>query len=348
MDSRDARPRVNAVEFSHRTIKLVPRFVFRTSRTATASSESIIVTLSDGTLSGIGEAAPSRYYGETTETVVEYLESMRPTVERTAHESDLMAELTSRGGRRNPAARAALEIAAHDMMGKRYGVPLYRHFELDTADLPVTTVSIGLDSPDVMLEKALAVRGFPMLKIKLDRETDLSIVERIKKETGAGITVDANCAWDVDEAVVKAGELSRMGVEFIEQPVRADDIAGLRHVTQNSSIPVFADESCPTSDDIPKVADSVDGIVIKLMKCGGLVEAVRMARAARSRGLQTMIGCMIESSLALTAAAHISPLMDYADLDSGLLLEEDPYVGMTIERGRMILPKEPGVGVRPA
>ena len=336
------------MEFSHRTIRLVPLHVFRTARTATASSESVIVTLSDGTLSGIGEAAPSRFYGEMTETVVEYLESMRPTVERAVHESDLMAELTSRGGRRNPAARAALEIAAHDMMGKRYGVPLYRHFELDPADLPVTTVSIGLDSPDVMVEKALAVRDFPMLKIKLDRETDLSIVERIKKETGAGITVDANCAWDADEAVVKARELSRMGVEFIEQPVRADDIAGLRHVTQNSNVPVFADESCPTSDEIPKVADSVDGIVIKLMKCGGLVEAVRMARAARSRGLRTMIGCMMESSLALTAAAHISPLMDYADLDSGLLLEADPYIGMTIERGRMVLPEDPGVGARPA
>jgi L-alanine-DL-glutamate epimerase-like enolase superfamily enzyme len=336
------------MEFTHHTITLVPRFVFRTARTTSASSESVVVALSDGALSGIGEAAPSRFYGETTETVIEYLEGIRPVVERAAHESELMAELTSRGGKGNPAARAALEIAAHDMMGKRYGVPLYRHFELDPADTPVTTISIGLDTADVMLEKALAVRDFPMLKIKLNSDTDLSIVERIKNATGARISVDANCSWNPDEAVTKAGELSRIGVEFIEQPVKADDIAGLRHVKRNSSVPVFADESCPTSEDIPGVADSVDGVVIKLMKCGGLVEAVRMARAARSLGLRTMIGCMMESSLALTAAAHISPLMDYADLDSGFLLEKDPYVGMTIDRGRMILPERPGVGALPA
>lgn len=336
------------MEFSLHTIELVPRFVFRTARTTSVTSKSVFVTLSDGTLSGIGEAAPSRFYGETAETVIEYLEAMRPVIERTAHESELMAELTSRGGKGNPAARAALEIAAHDMMGKRYGVPLYRHFELDPANAPVTTISIGLDSPDLMLEKALEVKGFPILKIKLDRDTDLSVVERIKRETGARVTVDANCAWEPREAADKAAELSRIGVEFIEQPVAADDIDGLRFVTDRSDMPVFADESCPTSDDVPRVADAVDGVVIKLMKCGGLVEAVRMARSARSLGLRTMVGCMMESSLALTAAAHISPLMDYADLDSGFLLKDDPYVGMSIQKGRMLLPDEPGIGVRPA
>ena len=336
------------MEFSHHIIELIPRFTFRTARAATATSESIIVRLGDGTISGTGEAAPSRFYGETTETVVEYLEGMRPVIERAGHESELMAELTSRGGSGDPAARAALEIAAHDMMGKRYGMPLCRHFELDPADAPVTTISIGLDTPEIMLEKALAVKGFPILKIKLDRETDLSIVERIKRETGAAVTVDANCAWSRDEAVEKIGELSRIGIEFVEQPVQADDIEGLEYVRRNSEAPVFADESCPTSRDIPRVAGAVDGIVVKLMKCGGLVEAVRMARQARALGLKTMIGCMMESSLALTAAAHISPLMDYADLDSGFLLERDPYVGMTIDRGRMILPETPGVGARPA
>jgi len=335
------------VQFSYKTIELVPRHVFRTARSTSVTSESVIVEISDGEIAGIGEAAPSRFYGETAETVVDYLERLRPAVEWAGHESELLAELTSRGGPGDPAARASLENAAHDMMGKRLGVPLYRHFGLDPESAPVTTISIGLDEPDIMLEKALEVKGFPILKIKLDRHTDLSIVGRIKEATGAAVTIDANCAWTAEEAVEKLAVLAEVGIEFAEQPVAADDVEGLLHVRERSETPIFADESCPTSADIPRVADAVDGIVIKLMKCGGLIEAVRMAGAARERGLRTLLGCMMESSLALTAAAHISPLTDYADLDSGFLLKHDPYVGMTIDRGRMVLPDGPGLGVTP-
>lgn len=335
------------MEFSYHIVNLIPKHVFRTARNVSASSESVIVEIKNGDLVGIGEAAPSRFYGENTETVVAFLEHARPAIEGARHESELMAELTSRGGTTNPAARAALEIAAHDMMGKRHGIPLYRHFELDPEKTPVTTMSIGLDTPEVMLEKAIEAYGFPMLKVKLDRATDVSIVARIKEATGAEVTVDANCGWTPDEAIGKIRELARIGVVFVEQPVPADDIAGLQRVSRSSDVPIFADESCPTSAAIPKVADAVSGIVIKLMKCGGLIEAAKMAGAAKERGLGTMIGCMMESSLAITAAAHISPLMDYADLDSALLLTNDPFAGVRIEQGRMILPEEPGLGVHP-
>ncbi|MBD3348706.1 MAG: dipeptide epimerase [Candidatus Eisenbacteria bacterium] len=336
------------MELSYEIVELVPRFVFRTARNTSASSESVIVTISDGSLTGMGEAAPSRFYGEDTESVVAYLERMRPGVEHAAHESELMAILTSRGGTEDPAARASLEIAAHDMMGRRYHMPLYRHFDLDPSDMPHSTISIGLDSPKVMLEKAREVEGFPLLKIKLDSKIDLSIVERIKEATGASVTVDANCAWGPDEAIEKVAALAEIGVELVEQPVAADDIDGLRRVTESADVPVYADESCPTSAHLPRVADAVDGIVIKLMKCGGLLDAVRMATLARERGLGTMIGCMMESSLALTASAHIAPLMDYADLDGGFLLSNDPFDGMRIDRGRIVLPEGDGLGVRPA
>jgi L-alanine-DL-glutamate epimerase-like enolase superfamily enzyme len=336
------------VEFSYEVIELVPKRVFRTARTTSASSRIVVVELSDGELTGMGEAAPSRFYGENADTVVDVLERMRPVVESVVHEAELMADLTSRGLKGSPAARACLEIAAHDMMAKRACVPLYRHFELDPEDLPLTAMSIGLDEPGVMLDKALEASSFPMLKIKLDRETDLSIVSRIKEATGAAITVDANCAWTPDAAAGKAEELARIGVEFIEQPVAADDIEGLAFVRERSEVPVFADESCPTSTDLPAVAGAVDGVVVKLMKCGGLVDGVRMARQAKELGLLTMIGCMMESSLALTAAAHIAPLVDYADLDSGLLLSSDPFIGVNINEGRMTLPEEPGLGVRRA
>lgn len=333
------------MELSYEIIELVPKHVFRTARTASASSRCVIVRISDGSLEGLGEAAPSRFYGETADTVVEVIEGLREVVERSTHESELMADLTSRGLRGNPAARASLEIAAHDMMAKRLGIPLYRHFELDPSDTPMTTMSIGIDEPDVMLARAMEARDFPVLKIKLDSETESSVVARIKEATGAAVTVDANCAWTPEEAVERAAELADIGVIFLEQPVPADDIEGLAYVSERSDVPIFADESCPTSVDIPRVAAAVDGIVIKLMKCGGLVEAVRMARMARELGLSTMIGCMMESSLALTAAAHISPLVDYADLDSGLLMENDPYSGLTIDRGRIGLPDGPGLGV---
>ncbi len=336
------------MKLSFDVIELVPKRVFRTARTTSASSRCVIVEISDGTIVGLGEAAPSRFYGETADTVVEVLESVRGVIEDCAHEAELLADLTSRGLKGNPSARAALEIAAHDMMGKRYGIPLYRHFELDPAALPLTTMSIGLDDPDVMLEKAIEARDFPILKVKLDADIDLSIVSRIKEATGASVTVDANCAWTRSEAVEKATELARIGVEFLEQPVAADDVEGLAYVRERAEVPVFADESCPTSEQLPLVAPAVDGVVIKLMKCGGLVEAVRMARKARELGLKTMIGCMMESTLAITAAAHISPLMDYADLDSGLMMTNDPFIGVRIDRGRMSLPEEAGLGVHRA
>ncbi|MCK4409220.1 MAG: dipeptide epimerase, partial [Candidatus Eisenbacteria sp.] len=285
------------MKFSFEIIELVPKRVFRTARTTSASSRCVIVEISDGTITGLGEAAPARFYGETADTVFEVLERMRGVVEDCAHEAELMADLMSRGLEGNPSARAALEIAAHDMMGKRYGIPLYRHFELDPATLPLTTMSIGLDDPDVMLEKAIEAKGFPILKVKLDAEIDLSIVRRIKEATGASITVDANCAWTRSEAVEKAAELAGIGIELLEQPVTADDVDGLAYVRERTDVPLFADESCPTSEQLPSVAPAVDGVVIKLMKCGGLVEAVRMARRARELGLKTMIGCMMESSL---------------------------------------------------
>lgn len=335
------------MRMSHRVMEVVPRHVFRTARNVSASSRIVVVELDGDGLTGLGEAAPSRFYGEDADSVVEWLERFRPVVEDCRHESELMAALLAHGGANDPAARASLEIAAHDMLGKRYGVPLYEHFELDPADAPPTTISIGLDEPELMMAKAREVTGFPMLKVKLSSETPSDIVRSIREETGAEVTVDANCGWTRDEAVERAAELAKIGVLFIEQPVAADDIEGLAYVKERSDVPIFADESCPTSAAVPRVADAVDGIVIKLMKCGGIVEAVRMARMAKEQGLRTMIGCMLESSLALTAAAHISPLVDYADLDSAFLLKEDPFLGMTIDHGTMRLPNKPGLGVVP-
>ena len=164
--------------------------------------------------------------------------------------------------------------------------------------------------------------------------------------TDKPIYVDANTAWTPKEAIQKIRELARYGVELVEQPTKPGDLTGLKFVRENSELPIIADESVKRASDIPMLAECVDGINIKLVKCGGLLEAHRIIHVARTHGLQVMIGCMIESSLGITAAAHLTPLVDYADLDGNLLIANDPYTGVTLDKGKLILPKRPGIGVK--
>ncbi|HKV85668.1 MAG TPA: enolase C-terminal domain-like protein, partial [Ktedonobacterales bacterium] len=185
------------------------------------------------------------------------------------------------------------------------------------------------------------------LKVKLGTEADLDIVRAIRDVTSATLRVDANAAWTPKQAIRIITRLEPYDIEFVEQPVAANDLDGLRLVRENSALPIIADESCVTLEDIPRVAGCADGINIKLMKCGGIRNALAMIHAARAHHLKVMLGCMIESSLAITAAAQISPLVDYADLDGGLLITNDPYDGVRVERGKLILPERAGLGVLP-
>jgi L-alanine-DL-glutamate epimerase-like enolase superfamily enzyme len=247
----------------------------------------------------------------------------------------------------NGAARAAVSGALHDMMGKRLGVPLYRLWGLDPAASPLTSFTIGI-APDekTLRERVNDAASYPVLKIKLGSSWDERIVRVVREMAPKKVLrVDANAAWTPKSALRMIPLLQELGVEFVEQPLPPEDLEGLRFVRERSALPIVADESCLVASDIPKLAGVVDGINIKLAKCGGLREALRMIATARAHGMLVMAGCMIESSLGITAAAHFAPLLDCVDLDGAALVSNDPYVGATIEGGKVVLPAGAGLGV---
>ncbi len=294
---------------------------------------------------GWGEAAPSRFYGETPETVFQALDAYAtamPSDPFDIEETERRWELALRG---NAAARAALSSALHDLVGKRLGVPVYRLWGLDPAKAPRSTFTIGLDTPERLRAKVAEAEQYPILKIKLGTERDLEILRTIREATAKEIRVDANCGWTVKQAVAMLPVLKEFGVTLLEQPLPPDQLHGLAEVTRRADIPVIADESCRTATDIPLLVGKVDGINIKLAKCGGLREALRMIAVARAHGMLVMVGCMIESSICITAAAHFTPLVDLADLDGAALLVEDPFVGASIQGGQVRLPEGPGLGL---
>jgi L-alanine-DL-glutamate epimerase-like enolase superfamily enzyme len=294
---------------------------------------------------GWGEAAPSKYYGETAESVLAALQvygSMLPDDPFQLEEAERRWENKLRG---NAAARAALSAALHDLVGKRLDVPLFRMWGLDPCAAPPSTFTIGLDTPERIGAKVQEAAQYPILKVKLGTDRDLEILRAIRQATDKEIRVDANCGWTVKRALRMLPVLDEFGVTVLEQPLVPHDLDGLAAVTAQADIPVIADESCLTAVDIPPLVGKVDGINIKLAKCGGLREALRMIAVARAHGLMVMVGCMIESSLGITAAAHFTPLVDIVDLDGAALLADDPFTGATIEQGQVRLPSGPGLGV---
>jgi L-alanine-DL-glutamate epimerase-like enolase superfamily enzyme len=326
---------------------------FTISRGAQTEAETVVVRVSDDAgLTGIGAAAPSAHYGETADTVAAVLPALCDVVE--AVDDPLALDRIERRLREtvrdNPAARTAVSIACHDLATRRLGVPLSRFLGLDVERAPVTSYTVAIDDPEAMGEAAAAAadEGYTILKVKLGTDRDRDRVEAVRDAApDATIRVDANEAWTPHEAVTKSEWLADLGVEFVEQPVPAENPEGLRRVHERSALPVAADESCVTLPDVTAVADRVDVVNLKLMKCGGIREAVRMVHAARAHGLEVMLGCMVESTASIAAACHLAPLVDYVDLDGALLLAEDAYEGPSYEGGSLSLPDRPGTGVRP-
>jgi L-alanine-DL-glutamate epimerase-like enolase superfamily enzyme len=320
---------------------------FRIARGVQYTSPNVVVQIDHEEISGFGEASPSKYYGESSETTLACIALFAGNL---GDDPFMIEDISQRLDKiigLNPSAKAAVDMALYDIMGKTLGVPVYKLLGLNPARTPHTSFTIGLDSPAQMAKRALLAKDFPILKIKVGTRHDIEILKAIRDVSNAVIRVDANTGWTPKEAIRMINAMAPYNVEFVEQPVVAHDLAGLKLVRDNVSIPVIADESCVTVDDIPRVAGCVDGINIKLMKCGGLHQALKMIHIARAHNLRVMLGCMIESSLSITAAAHLSPLVDYADLDGNLLIEDDPYVGVQVDHGKLVLPEEPGLGVKP-
>jgi L-alanine-DL-glutamate epimerase-like enolase superfamily enzyme len=247
------------------------------------------------------------------------------------------------------AALAAIDIALHDLAGRRSGRPLWAILGSDPARMPLTSFSIGLDTIPAMQEKVRDAGDRPIFKIKIGRDDDRAVIEAIRAVTDRPLYVDANEAWtDRDQAVSLIRWMEGMGVVLVEQPMAATDIDSARYIRDRVSLPIVADEAAVAEADLATVATAYDGVNVKLQKAGGIAPARLMIDRARVMGLKVMIGCMIETSIGITAAAHLAPLCDWADLDGNLLIARDPFRGATVEGGRIVLPPGPGLGVEGA
>ena len=309
--------------------------------------DTLHVRLTRDGITGRGEGAPIPRYNETAETARKAVESVREllvTSDPGAYSKLLGQVFKKIEG--EWAAKSAIDIAVMDWVGQKLGVPLYRLFGLDAKDAPVTTFSIGIDTPEMTRKKLEEAAQFPVLKIKVGLDKDEATMETIRKFTDKPLRLDANEGWkSKEEAVRKIKWLEGMGVELIEQPLPASMIEEARWIRERVNMPIFADEACLHAPDVAKVKDAFDGVNIKLDKTGGVLEAYRMIQIAKSFGLKVMLGCMVSSSVTITAAAHLSPLADYADLDGNLLIANDPYRGVEVKGGRLVLPSRPGLGL---
>ncbi len=320
------------------------RHPFAISREARTEQRTLIVELSDGTHSGYGEATANKYYGTTVEGMMEQLEALRPAIESTQLEDpEAFWQAMHALMPGNPFPLAALDEAANDLFARKKGLPLHRLWGLEAENLPLCNYTIGIAPVAEMIAK-MEEMPWPVYKIKLGTEHDLDIVRQLRAHTGSAFRVDANCAWTAEQTIALAPELQKLGVEFIEQPLPAEDEEGMREVFRHCKLPVIADESCREEGDVERCHGLFHGINIKLMKCGGLSPARRMIARARALGMKVMVGCMTESSVGIAAIGQLLPLLDYVDMDGALLIRNDPATGVCIDYGKVYLPNAAGTG----
>lgn len=344
-----AAPAAGRTGVATEIVRLRLRHTWTTVMSSSDFRDTIHLRFSRDGVTGRGEGAPIVRYHENAEGAKAAIDGIRVHLESADpwKFDRLLREIFGRIGGQW-AAKAAIDIAVMDWVTQKLGVPLYRYFGLDAREAPVTTFSIGIDTPEVTRQKVREAEPYPVLKIKVGLKTDEATIEAVRSVTKKPLRVDANEGWtDKEEAVRKINWLESQGVELVEQPMPAHMLEEARWVRSRVHIPILADEASLHPSDVPGLKDSFDGINIKLDKCGGLWEAFRMIQIARSLKMKTMLGCMISSSVSITAAAHLSPLVDYADLDGNLLIANDPYRGIGVERGRIVPPDRPGLGLLP-
>jgi L-Ala-D/L-Glu epimerase len=343
------------MRITHEVLELRTTYAFNIARAAgPAVRRNVWVRITDNDgVEGWGEAAANAYYGETADTVIALL----PVYERALNsaigevDGELALERLERAvhlaAGYNPAARAAVSAALHDLVGKRLGTATWRLWGLDAGAAPVSSFTLGIDEPDVMRRKLDEAESYPILKVKVGTPHDRAVLELIRKAAPDKLLrVDANTAWSVKQAIGLLPMMEEFDIELIEQPFPAGDLDAFRLLRERSTIPIVADESCHVAEDIPRLAGCVDGINIKLEKCGSLREAVRLVHVARAHHLKVMVGCMMCSTLGIAAAMQFAPLVDWTDLDGAALMSHDPFDGPSMEAdGRLVLSDAPGLGV---
>ena len=324
------------------------RHTFTISRESHSLQETVVCELQEGGLSGFGEATTNSYYRVTSKSLRASLESQRELLDgislRDVSPEQLWSQLSA-ALPEDPFALCALDQAAYDLWGKLQGKSLIELWGQTTENVPASCFTIGIDDVEVMIAKLDEMPGWPVYKIKLGTEHDVDIVRQLRERTDAKFRVDANCGWQVEEALANSVALAQLGVEFIEQPLPADDWAGHRTLFEKSALPIFADESCLVESDIERCVGHFQGVNIKLVKCGGLTPARRMITRAHELGMHVMVGCMTESTVGISAIAQLLPQLDYVDMDGATLLSRDIASGATLEKGICRFPKLAGSGV---
>jgi L-alanine-DL-glutamate epimerase-like enolase superfamily enzyme len=334
------------VKLSHTTYRIECTHPFGISRSSHSYYDIVYIYLEDEGIIGRGEAAPSGRYNEFTKDILTILDNginLPEKIEVPEEFTRIVLPLCSG----IKALEVAFSMAALDWWCQKKGTPLYKYFKADPIKTPKTSYTISIGDMAIISEKIKESTPYHILKVKLGMgiKQDKAIINAIRQETDKVIRVDANEGWDLASGIEMALWLATQNIEFIEQPFKASNLEDTARLREESPLPIIADENSLNSDDIPKIHGVFDGINIKLMKCGNLFEAIKMIKMARDRDMKIMLGCMIESSIGITAAAHLSPLVDYADLDGNLLINNDPYSGVKIVNGKLLLPNENGLGI---
>ena len=331
-----------------RTVDVHLAVPFAISRAVRTEKRVVLVELDDGQRVAYGEASADPFFGETTES---FEADVRSALDLLPEDPADLGRLRERLDARFPhggGAACALDVLAHDRAAQAAGQPLRTFLGLARAEAPPTSFTLGLAEPALMGERAAAAKaqGFTVLKVKLGPGDDGEILEAIRRTFDGAIRVDPNAAWTPLEAPARIERIAQYGVEFVEQPVAAGDLEGLRYVREHSPLPIVADEAAVRLGDVDRLAGACDGINVKLQKCGGIAEARAMIERAHELGLKVMLGCRAaETSVAIAAAAHLAPAVEWADLDGNLLIVDDPFIAVPVERGRFVFSDRPGLGV---
>jgi L-alanine-DL-glutamate epimerase-like enolase superfamily enzyme len=339
------------VKFTVRTVDVHLEVPFQISRAVRTEKRVVLVELHEGGRISRGEASPDPFFKETTESLEA---DVRGALDLVPQDANDLATLKLRLDERFPhggAASCALDILGHDRAAQAAGVPLRVFLGLATGDAPPTSFTIGIAEPAVMAERAAAAaaRGFTVLKVKLGHGNDEEILSLIRERFEGTIRVDPNAAWTPAEAPARIERITRFDIEFVEQPTPTDDIDGLRYVRERSALPIVADEAAVRLPDVERLAGACHGINVKLQKCGGIAEARAMIARAHDLGMKVMLGCRAaETSVAIAAAAHLAPSVEWADLDGNLLIVDDPFRAVPVVRGRFVFSDRPGLGAVPA
>lgn len=333
------------MELILRSFNLKLKHTFSISRLSYNEQPTLIVELKDGGFSGYGEATSNPYYHITIPKMMDDLEKLKPLVETHNNSApEIFWKAMYPNLKHNMFALCALDEAFNDLYARKNNKKLYELWGYDTSKNPLTNYTIGIDSVEKMVLKMKEL-PWPIYKIKLGTKDDIKIVTELRKHTKAIFRIDANCGWTVNETIKNAIALKRLGVEFLEQPLKADEWDAHKVVYKQSVLPIIADESCQIEADVAKCHHHFHGINVKLVKCGGLTAAKRMILHAKHLQMKTMVGCMVESSVGISAIAHLLPLLDYVDMDGVLLLQEDIATGVTIKNGKTIYSELNGTGV---